>query len=220
MSFVDLIGAFFGFTLTIFVLSYAWGENPLFRIAMHLFVGVSAGYIAIVTIHNIILPQLFFPFIHGNRSEVILAVLYLIPSALILTKISPQLSKLGNPAMAILVGIGAAAAIGGSVFGTIFPQLSASIQVYQTQNFINAGVIILGTLTTLIFFHFSSRGTQSDKPLGKFIHSIGWIGQIFIALTFGALFTGAYYSALTAMIERLSSIWTFIQDIIRLVSSG
>lgn len=216
----DLMGAFLGFFLTLCVFSYVWGENPFFRIATHLFVGVAAGYTMIIAIYNIILPQLILPIINGNRSEVILAAIYLIPSTLILMKISPRLSKLGNPAMAILVGIGAAAAIGGSVIGTIFPQVTASTQIYQVYNFFNAGVILLGTLTTLIYFQFSSQDKIASLNIGKTIQRISGIGQLFIAITFGALFTGVYFSALTAMIERLSSIWAFIQDILRLFISG
>jgi hypothetical protein len=187
---------------------------------MHIFVGVTAGYIAVVTVHNIILPQLVLPLFQGSRSEVVLAVIYILPSALILTKISPQLSRLGNPTMAILVGIGAAAAIGGSIFGTIFPQVAVSTKIGQTQNIVNAGMITLGTLSTLIFFQFSTRGNNSGNIVGRFVKRLGWVGQVFIALTFGTLFSGVFYSALTAMIERLSSIILFVQDIIKLVSSG
>ena len=212
-SIPDLIGAFLGFTLTLFVFSYAWGENPFFRIATHIFVGVAAGYATVITIYNIILHQLIFPLTGENRNEMILAVIYLIPSALILTKISPRLSKIGNPAMAILVGIGAASAVGGAVLGTVFPQVSASINIYENQSFINAGVILVGTLAALIYFHFGAKKKSNQcLPTGQVIQGIGWIGQAFIAITFGALFAGVYFAALTALIERLSSIWVFLRD--------
>lgn len=216
----DFIGALVGFTLTLFVFSYAWGDNPLFKLATHIFVGVAAGYVTIIAIYNIILPQLVYPLINGSRDEMILAVIYLIPSVLLLTKISPQLSKLGNPAMAILVGIGAAAAVGGSVFGTIFPQVAASTQIFETENFLNAGVILLGTLTTLIYFQFSVRKKSTNAPVGQFVQSIGRVGQIFIAITFGALFAGIYFASLTALIERLSNLWAFIQGFLGPVFSG
>jgi glucan phosphoethanolaminetransferase (alkaline phosphatase superfamily) len=212
-SIPDLIGAFLGFTFTLFVFSYAWGDNPFFRIATHIFVGVAAGYATVITIYNVILPQLIFPLLSDNRNEMILAVLYLIPCALVLTKISPRLSKIGNPAMAFLVGIGAAAAVGGAVVGTVSPQVSASIKIFENQNFINAVIILIGTLTTLIYFHFGTQ-KKSDKPLppGLVIQGIGWVGQAFIAITFGALFTGVYFAALTALIERFSDIWDILRD--------
>ena len=209
----DLIGALLGFTLTLFVFSYAWGDSPFFKIATHIFIGVTAGYAAVITIHNVILPQLIFPIFSDNRREMILAVIYLIPSALLLTKISPRLSKAGNPSMAILIGVGAAAAVGGGVFGTIFPQVSASARLFETNSFLNAIIILIGTLATLIYFQFSVQ-KKSEQPTFKshFIQVIGWLGQGFIAVTFAALFAGVYFAALSALIERFSFLWTFISE--------
>lgn len=211
----DLIGALLGFVLTLFIFSYAWGDTPLFRIAVNLFIGATAGYAAIITIHNILLPQLIFPFFNGEHKEMILAGIYLIPCALILMKISPRLSKLGNPAMAILVGVGAAAAVGGSIIGTVFPQVSTSVTLFDDHPWLNAFVILIGTLTTLIYFQFTTQ-KSSEKPTPKqqIIRMIGWIGQAFIAVTFGALFAGVYLAALAALIERFTFLWSLIRDVL------
>jgi hypothetical protein len=209
----DLIGAFVGFVLTLFVFSYAWGDNPLFRFAVHLFIGVAAGYAAILTLYNVILPQLIFPFFNDSRQEMILAAIYLIPAALVLTKMSPRLSRLGTPSMAILVGVGAATAIGGAVLGTLFPQVSTSITLFDHLNIWNALFIVVGTLTTLIYFQFTTKKT-GDKPTSRqqTIQVFSWIGQAFIAITFGALFAGVYLAALSALIERFSFLWSVLYD--------
>lgn len=215
MNSADLIGAILGFSLTLFIFSYAWGDTPFFRLATHIFIGVAAGYATVITLYNVILPQLIFPLFSENRMEMILAVVYLLPSALMLTKISPRLSKLGNPSMAILVGVGAAAAVGGAVIGTVFPQVSASVAIFENQSFFDAGFIVVGTLATLIYFQFSVLKKSEQPSLkGQVVQVIGWLGQVFIAITFGALFAGVYFSALTALIERFSFIWTFIRDVL------
>jgi hypothetical protein len=213
---LDLIGALLGFVLTIFTLSYIWGDNVLFRIATHLFVGVAAGYVTIVVIHNVILPHLFWPFLEGDRSEKIFAILFLILSVLMLTKISPRLNTLGNPAIAYLVGVGAAAAIGGAVIGTIFPQVSKSIDVFFENNIFDAFLIFVGTLSTLLYFQFGIRRKNNDdeepqRPI--WMDTISKIGQFFIAVTFGALFSGVYLAAITALIERASFLWNLIRNI-------
>ena len=210
----DLIGAFLGFGLTLFIFSYAWGDTPFFRFATHIFIGAAAGYATVITLYNVILPQLIFPLFSDNRREMILAVVYLLPSALMLTKISPRLSRFGNPSMAILVGIGAAAAVGGAVIGTVFPQVSASVAIFENQSFFDAGLIVIGTLATLIYFQFSVQKSEQPSAKGQVVRVIGWLGQVFIAITFGALFAGVYFAALTALIERFSFIWTFIRDVL------
>jgi hypothetical protein len=136
----------------------------------------------------------------------------LIPSILLLAKIFPRLSALGNPAVAILVGIGAAVAIGGAVTGTILPQTSASINAFGNQPIINALILLVSTLTTLIYFQFNvGKKTGTPKSLQRILKGIGWVGQFFVAVTFGALFTGVYVAVMTALIERFSFLWTFIR---------
>jgi hypothetical protein len=201
----DLVGALLGFLLTVAVFSYIWGDNAIFRIVVHLFIGVTAGYVAIVVIQNIILPQMIFPFIEGDRNAKIFALLFLILGTLMMTKISPRLTKLGNPAMAYLVGVGAAAAVGGAVIGTVFPQSSASMRVFADQS------------TTLLYFHFGIRrrgGEDQTSQRPAWLESISGVGQFFIAVTFAALFSGVYLAAVTALIERMSFLWNLVKDLI------
>ncbi|MGD8752253.1 MAG: hypothetical protein PVG14_12560 [Anaerolineales bacterium] len=225
----DLIGVFLGFSLTLMIFTYLLGDNFFFRLAIHIFIGVSAGIAVLMAFYNVLLPQLFLPLISGERGEFLLALIFLVPSALLLTKISPRLARLGNPVMAFLVGVGAAAAIGGAVRGTLFPQTVASLSIFEFQNaqvsttpswqrFINAVLILLGTLTTLIYFHFSTRSRDNrSSQRANWIEGIGWIGQGYIAITFGALFVGVYIASLTALIERVRFLWDFVVGFIGLL---
>jgi len=221
MSMLDFVGAVLGFALTLAVFSYIWGDNVVFRVASHLFIGVAAGYVAIVMIDSVILPQLIFPFVDGDRNAKIFAILFLILSALMLAKISPRLAKLGSPAVAYLVGVGAAAAIGGAVTGTLFPQSAATMQVFNVHsNPLNALVVLVGTLTTVLYFHFGVRrkprqedDEQENKRPG-WMESVSDTGRVFIAITFAALFTGVYLATVTALVERVSFLWNFVKDLI------
>ena len=127
--------------------------------------------------------------------------------------------------MAFLVGVGAAAAIGGAVFGTLFPQALAAMNVFGPQagtdaldwvvGYWNAGVMLVGTLSTLAYFHFGARprqGVQAQRPL--WLRVIALVGQFFIAVTFGALFAGVYAAALVALVERLNFLLQFILTLI------
>ena len=51
------------FVLTLMAFSYLLGDNPIFRLAEHLFVGTAAGYAVVVAYHNILRPKLFVPLI-------------------------------------------------------------------------------------------------------------------------------------------------------------
>ncbi|MEE8357339.1 MAG: hypothetical protein V3R33_08540 [Anaerolineales bacterium] len=220
---VDFIGVGLGFILTILIFSYPLGDNPFFRLAIHIFIGVSAAYVAIVTINNVLIPRLILPLINGSGGDRLLSLLLLIPSLFLLTKVTP-LRKAGNWSVAILVGIGAATAIGGAVTGTLFPQIlgtinsldssANSISTNRWGQVINGFIIILGTITTLLYFHFGTQekpGQPIERPL--IIERISKIGKVFLAITFGALYAGVYLSALAALVERLTFVWEFLNNL-------
>jgi hypothetical protein len=220
---VELVTAVLSFFITLMILSYVVGDNPLFRIATHLFIGVSAGYIAAIAWWQVLLPKLVVPLRSGSLVDRALALIALLGAGLILLKILPRLSKLGSPAMAYLVGVGAAVAIGGGLTGTLFPQMAAAINSFDLTSVIssnvldyfglvgNSLVILLGTITSLAYFHFGARA-RPDGSVRRFgfIELFAWVGQIFIAITLGVIFAGVYAAALTAFIERMSSLLRFI----------
>ena len=210
---VDFLTGLVGFILTLMVLSYLIGDSPLFRIATYLFVGVSAGYVAIVVWSQVLVPGLFEPLRSTPWPE---RGLYLIPLflfVLMLMKISPRLSWLGGPAVGYVTGVGAAVAVGGAILGTLIPQVLASAEPFDlsAQKFLeamlNGLLLLLGTVTTLAYFHFGARRkTDGSVQRNALVNMAAWIGQMFVAVTFGVLFAGVYSAALTALIERISSL--------------
>jgi hypothetical protein len=215
----DLIVGVVSFLLTIMVLSYLIGDNPFFRIAIYLFVGVAAGYAGAVAWHQVLWPKLFRPIIYGTLTEKLLAIVPLLLGILLLAKLSPRAARLGNPAMAYLVGVGAAVAIGGAVLGTIFPQTVATVNMFSLtgagvgERLFESSIILVGAITTLIYFQFGAKNTATGSQRGKLIGILGWIGQGFVAITLGALFAGVYAAAMTALIERISFLWTFLTSL-------
>jgi hypothetical protein len=49
---IDIVGAWLGIFLTMCVLSFLYGDNPFYKLAEHLFIGVSIGYIVVVQFKN------------------------------------------------------------------------------------------------------------------------------------------------------------------------
>ena len=221
MSTADLIGAILGFVFTLMIFSYIFGDNPLFRVAIHIFIGVAAGYASVVAFYNVIWPQLIFPLIGGDRSQLLFLLVPLLLSGLILLKVSPRLAGWGDVSMAYLVGVGMATAIGGALLGTLFPQAGSTIDLFGSQATVGganglirlgeAVIILVGVLSTLIYFHFGARARPNQLPRrSPLVEGIAWVGQIFISITLGALFAGVFSAALVALIERLNFIVSFL----------
>ena len=117
--------------------------------------------------------------------------------------------------MALLVGVGAAVAVGGAILGTLLPQLEAAINAFdlriaRTNPFFalfNGVLVLVGILGTLAYFQFGAR-KREDGTIRRnaMIEALTWIGRIYIAISFGVLFAGVYLAALTAFISRVDSI--------------
>ena len=226
MSALDLLGAVLGFALTLMVFSYLIGDNPLFRIAVHIFIGVAAGFAAIVVINHVILPRLIVPLISGPPKERVLALIPMLLSWLLLTKISSRLAAWGNVSVAYLVGVGAAVAIGGAVTGTLYPQLTATINLFdrdalqgfdasQGLRLVNGLIILLGVAATLAYFHFGSTARNGKAgSLRSLTDGINQVGQVFIAIAFGFLFAGVYSAAMAALVERVTSMVDFVKSVL------
>jgi hypothetical protein len=222
---LDTLGLVLSFFFTILVLLYAFGDNVFFRLAIHIFIGVAAGYAGAVALRDVLIPRV-------SGLDTIHLIIAAVLIVLLVLKISPKTAFLGNPVSGLLVGVGAAIAIGGAIQGTLIPQVAGAANFYtpellrqsfQTGDLATAirlmfegSLVLLGTITTLIHFHFSVKHVPNQIPQQPLaIRVIGWVGQAFIAITFGVLFAGIYSATLVALIER----FYFIKDFILNLSS-
>lgn len=226
---IDLITGILSFILTLMVLSYLIGDNPLFKIAIYLFVGVASGYVAAITFWQVLYPKLFLPTLalvqSGDINQGLLLIVPWLGFLFMLMKASPRLSGAARLVMAFLVGAGAAVTIAGALIGTLIPQVMATINFFDPQTAAarnigagevlgNGAILLLGVVTTLAYFHFGAlqKADGSTRRLGL-IEIIALVGQIFIGITLGAIFAGVYAATLTAFIERITSLLVFINSL-------
>jgi len=213
---IEAISAIIGLILSLLIFSYLIGDNPLFRSAIYLFIGVASGYAAVVIWHQVLLPRLFQPLLSADPNQLLPVVVPLGLSVSLLAKLSPRISWIGSFAMAMLVGVGAATALSGAVIGTLIPQSRAAMDAFSslTVGRLLQGIVMLaGTALTLAYFQFSAtRAADGSIKRNVIFEFLAWIGRVFIAITFGVLFAGVYIAALSAMIERLSSMINFVKS--------
>lgn len=217
---IEVISAIIGLVLTLLIFSYLIGDNPLFRSAVYLFIGVASGYAAAVIWQQVLLSKLFRPLLSADPNQLLPVIIPLGLSVSLLAKLSPRISWLGSFAMAMLVGVGAATALSGAVIGTLIPQSRAAMETFSslTVGRLLQGIIMLaGTALTLAYFQFSAtRAADGSVKRNVILEFLAWIGRVFIAITLGVLFAGVYMAALSAMIERLSAMINFVKSLLGL----
>jgi len=218
----DLITSLIGLVLTLLVFSYLIGDNLLYRIAIYLFIGVASGYAAAVICIQVLLPK-FQSLPLDDPVQMVIGLVPFFLGATLLAKLTPRISWVGNFAMAVLVGVGTAIAVAGALTGTLIPQSFAAMNAMDFRSAANSsralyqvlegGIMLTGTVLTLIYFQFSAKSTADGKiKRSAIIEGLAWLGRIFIAITLGFLFAGVYMAALTAMIERLSAVLNIVKS--------
>lgn len=222
----DLLWVGIGALLSIMILSYLIEDNFLFRIASHIFLGISGGYLVILLTKEIIWPLLLQPVVVGNWTNRLWMV---IPLSLILLLVLGQFPRIKGFArlpLAFLTGVGAAILIGGTVLGTLLPQSMAIIDLFDASRWqsgstvpglaiAEAVVMLLGVVGTLSYFHFGRKqkvrraDDRAERPF--LLEAWGKVGQVFIGITLGAIFAGVFSTALTALIDRILAIIQFVK---------
>lgn len=202
----ELAGLIIGILLTLFIYSYLIGDNPLYRFSVHLLVGVSAAYAVVVVIQQLLLP--IWRQIQANPTDPG-ALLWLVPILFVLMLIArrlPSVSWLGNTTLALLIGVGAAVALVGSITGTLWPQV---IEVRPTTP-LQGGVVAILTVCTLLSFQYTvfwPRGSKTWQP-AFWQRSVTAVGRIVLTITFATLFATLISTGLILLAERLNFIFT------------
>lgn len=228
---LDSVGMWAGFVLTLMIFSYLLGDNVLYRLAIYVFVGLTAGYVTIVTLENVIVPFTRATLLSGDAGAVLFGTVPLVLSALLLLKASNRLHRLGNLSLAYLIGVGAAIALVGAVAGTLIPLAGGVVEAVRgvpataavgsaaaaaTPSAVSVGngfLILLGVICTLLYFQFLARRTPGSTPgtalghgtqRGAFVRVFGTIGQGVLAIALGAVYAGAILTGLTVLTERVA----------------
>jgi len=221
MSPSELFTLIIGVALTVMVFSYILGDRLFFGIATHILIGVSAGFLALVVIQKIILPYLVKPLANVTDPGFLLALVPLALSILLVLMLFRRGTQAGAIPLAFLGGVLAALAIIGATRGTLAPQILSMIGRFepgklmheaqpQWSAIVEALMILLGVISVLFAFHHRGQAKAGEVVRPIFLQGIGSIGQIFIGITFGALFVGLFSTALIALISSLSDIIYFI----------
>ena len=132
---------------------------------------------------------------------------YVIPFALgifMLLRLIPSLSWLARWAIAYIVGMAAGLRFYGYLNSDILGQISASTIDLNAGpiEIINSLIVIIGTLTGLLYFFFSRTDTGLISKVSK-------VGIYFLMISFGASFGFAVMGRISLLIGRFNSLIEF-----------
>jgi hypothetical protein len=218
MSYLELIGMAVGALLTILVFSYLLGDNFLYRLALHLFLGALVGYA-----FGMVISEVWGKLIADSLREgnLFLIVPLGIGLGLLIFKSIPRLAYIGNFFLSPLIGFGIAVALVGAFVGTLRPQFEATANVMNATPW-EGMLIAIGTVCTLLAFDFTFSQRQRGLMgiLGNIIGLLGKAGRLFLTVAFGVAFAGAITAALTIFIGRIQFLIEAAIEIASKLGSG
>ena len=204
----ELLGTWVAALLTLMVFSYLVSDNPLYRLAEHLFVGSALGYAIVVAIQDVLLPRLFIPLAGDPVADWHLFIPLLL-GLLLLAKGRVSTAWLGNISVGFLFGVGAALAIGGALVGSLLYQVRDTMLPLlpgkgDGGSVIDNLILVVGTLGSLAYFHFTVGGERETTGLrGDAFRLASLVGKWFIMITLGALFANAVMARVSLLVGRL-----------------
>ncbi len=188
--------------LTISIYSFLYKDNPLYKFAESLFVGLGAAYWLALLYHETLVPKLIHPLFPGGSGDPV-QLWRIIPGVLavfMLLRFFPKLSWLSRWALGFIVGMYSAVNITG------FAQADFVAQIYATMTTpLNSGgaleivlniVAIVGVCATLIYFFFSK---EHKGVLG----GVAKLGIWFLMVAFGASFGYTVMGRVSLLIGRM-----------------
>lgn len=208
------IGLWVAALLTLMVYSFLIADNPLFRLAEHLLVGTALGYATVVVVEQVLLPsvvQVVFP-PRGDWLASLVTALGLLLGLLLCFWLARPTRWLASWPLAIVLGVGAALTVGGSLIGTLIPQVGATFLPLAGASWLNNLVTVVVVLAALGYFFFAVR---RDRPLGRVIQAVSRFGRWCLMVALGSFLGTRAISLLSALVERFQFLARWLGTVVR-----
>ncbi len=215
MPFEVIIGAWVATGLTLFIFTFLYEDNPIFKLAEHLYVGISVGYTIVKAYDTVIVHLIYVPMIkEGDWSLLVPVGLGL----LMLARYVPKAAWLSRYAFAFIVGVGSGLAIPRTISSFILKQVEDTVRplvtllpdggVAFTANLLNpasnlnAIILLVGVVSVLFYFFFSLDHTGPLKTAAR-------TGIMFLMIAFGAAFGYTVMARMSLLIGRFTDLIEF-----------
>ena len=216
---METLGLWLAGFLTLALFSFLYKDNPFYRLAEHIFAGLSAGYYVGLIYRSVILQQLVDPISQhwvavgaGDHPGFhIMKIGFLLFAGalgmLMFTRFFPKASWISRYPLAFVMGNTAGIYLMSELHGRLIPQIAGTfVNLLNPLNLI----IFFGVLTTLIYFYFSKEHTGVLGGSAR-------VGIWFIMIAFGAHFGYTVMGRISLLIGQVQFI---LIDWLKLIKPG
>ena len=221
MNMTHDFGVWVAAVVTLFIFSFLYKDNPLYKFAEHLFVGVSAGYYIVLNYWTVIVANLYDPLTKAftgvdpaSGQKVVMEggsfaaqqgdyrgwlIIPGVLGLLLFTRLISRIDWISRWSLAIIIGVYAGLKTTGFAQGDLVAQVQASlIPLWHPGDLwgtISAIVFTVGLVTSLLFFFYSREHKGALGVASR-------IGVYFLMISFGAGYGYTVMSRVSLLIGR------------------
>ncbi|MBI4727519.1 hypothetical protein HY768_09960 [candidate division TA06 bacterium] len=187
-----LFGIWLAALLTLCIYSFLYKDNPLYKFAEHVYVGISAGYFVAAEFHNVVLPNLWIP-LTTNFAHKYYLIIPGVMGLLVFFAFSRKYNWLLRFPISMVVGMGAGLSVTAFLSTDVLAQTQATL---IPMNSLNNFLLVLGVLATLVYFFFSAEHKG-------FVGAGAKLGVWYLMIAFGAAFGYTVMARISLLIGRM-----------------
>jgi hypothetical protein len=193
------LGVWVAAALTLFIFSFLYKDNPFYKFAEHLFVGVSAGYIVVQQFWQVLWPNLIQPMTAAQSPDRWKFIVGGLLCVLLFTRLFPAISWMSRFTIAALIGTFAGLKVTGFAQAEVVEQVRATMVPLwiagDPAGSLNNLILVVGVITTLVFFFFSKEHKGVIGGTAK-------LGIWYLMVSFGAAYGFTVMSRISLLIGR------------------
>jgi len=200
-----LIGTWLAALLTLGIMSFIYKDNLYYKVCEAIFIGISAGYWFITYFWDSLYRKAWVGIVHQGDYILLGGVIL---GAMMLTRLFGKIGWIARWPLAFIVGATAGLKMMvyfttnamGQIHGTVDDAMVA-FSGGDLYDLIGRLVILIGTVTGLIYFYFSKEHKGVFGGVAK-------VGTWFLMITFGASFGYTVMSRMSLLLGRIDFLLT------------
>jgi hypothetical protein len=205
----EVVGIWIGAGLTLAIYSFLYKDNPFYKMAEHIYVGVSTGYVLCVLCFEVIKMQVWDPLFHsnpeiGNFGQNWYLLIPAILGMLMFTRFSRKFTWLSRYPLAFFIGATVGFSAPNNIQALLIRHGGAVVEPIMGFGAGGDFMFYFNTLLTtacvvciLVYFFFSIEHKGPLKP-------VSYAGIIFLMIYFGATFGYMMMGRLSLLIGRVN----------------
>lgn len=211
---METFGIWIAGFLTLAIFSFLYKDNAFYRLAEHIFAGLSAGYYMGLIWQAVIIQQLADPISQAwagiasgqDGTQHLMNFVFLCIAGflgvLTFTRLFPKMSWISRYPLAFVMGNTAGIYLTSELHGRLLGQVSATFVdlTGDPGSVILNLIILIGVIVTLIYFYFSKEHTGAIGVAAR-------VGVWFIMIAFGAHFGYTVMARISLLIGRVQFIF-------------